>query len=206
MRHVCIILLACIAVFTGRSFAQNIQTDTQAALGEQWKTPDGALHCLKALKLYTADPVANAEEALKELNQDGTVHEDLYKVAQNQAGFLDWLATACDRASLDRNVASACKEQHPDPGIINSLFVSAKVLIERVYDAKGGKSALDDVNKSSSAKLYHLALFQLLSTYRRPDKDLTTVDCSSMEILRLCYKVDRDRLFKLVDTKISPKE
>jgi hypothetical protein len=202
MRHTYVTLIICIAASIGLGFAQSIQADTLKALATKWESPDGALHCLTALKLYTADPVANAEAALKELTAGAPSHEDLYRVAQDQADFLNWLVTACSEQNPDSTIAKGCKEKNPDPTLADALFDGAKKLIDGIYAVDSYKKDLAEVHKSSSSKSYYLALSQLLNIYRK--QTLSDEDLRGMERLRLCYRLNRDRLFKLVDDKISP--
>jgi endonuclease/exonuclease/phosphatase (EEP) superfamily protein YafD len=188
MRRTCLTVVACTAASIGFSFAQeNIKADTTEALGAEWQDSKNALHCLTALGLYTQftrDPESDAKEALKELQAgDGDArHQELFKVAQEQPDFLNWLASATPKSY-----------KVPDD---ETLFTQAKAVIAKVYT--GQLDALSGVHKSSQAQYYALALFQLLNTYRT-----STITLDDMQTLRAAYKNPK-RLFKIVDDRFDP--
>ncbi len=186
MRRTCLTIVACTAASIGFSFAQdNIKADTTEALGLEWQDSKNALHCLKALGLYTQytpDPERAAKEALQELQEGDAGHKELFKVAQEQPDFLNWLASATPKSY-----------KVPDD---ETLFTQAKAVIAKVYT--GRLDALSDVHKSSQAQYDALALFQLLNTYRT-----STITLDEMQTLRAAYKNPK-RLFKIVDDRFDP--
>jgi len=198
MRHICAAIVFCTAASLGVGFAQkDIPTDTSDKLAAEWK--DAPLSCLKALEIYTKfagifiPPAEGAAFALDELLRgilpgDLDSVRDLYKVAQRRADFLDMLAKA--------------NSLNTKPDGEDALFLTADTLIQAIYSTPPGKRHLADVQASSAEKNYHLALFQLLKAYPQSNPVGARSYALNLEILRACFKMNGDRLFKRVKDKI----
>jgi hypothetical protein len=187
MRRAFVIFIGCAVASIGLSFAQVLETDASNALGTEWQDTTNAIHCLNALGLYTTytgDPDGAIKAALQELVAGDSVHAELYKAAQGQPGFLNLLATA--------------QPKDYKPGDDQTLFQGAKDVVKKIYGC-GELEALSAVHKSSQSQHYTLALFQLLSTYRKK-----SIDVGDMQTLRVCYKNNPKRLFKIVDDVFAP--
>ncbi len=176
-----ILLIGAVLATSGRAALPNLQRDAMEYLAKEWMDPGGASHCLKALGLYTADAAGNAAAALRELDTGQTpLVRETYAVASLDLEFPVWLATASPSYSKSEE---------------SSMFPHAGELIGEIYHHPGGKTALLAAYQDCSAAHPLRALYDLLGAVAAGGGEQVG---GNMQLLRACYKLDRDRLLKSV--------
>jgi hypothetical protein len=189
----------CIAAYLGICFAQSkdVPTDAAAALANEWDDPASTMSCLRALRAYVTFPptgsfVSDVEtEARRNLLLGASPFEqpqleELYKVAQKRADFLETLAGANNLHTLEE-----------------PLFNEAGAQIRQIYGMVGGKAKLAEVQAAAAQKNFPLALYQLLSAF--PNGRINRPFAEALEVFRACYKIDPQKLFDAVSKLIAPK-